>query len=286
MRLLHIDKERVELAARTEVCRYMGRLAAVAEYLAKRAMMKGVTLAVSYERTIFGKAVHVWVSFRLLHTTLDEKETVKYIVTRARTLEKILDFLKRELEKHGIYCEVKSRVSTGPGPEILAATMMAEFTVVDVDVDKILAKPFLRWIVFGGTDTTTGMMPAGDIKAVETETLIEYERGAEDRGVKETVGAAAEGGGEEAAVDTGPAAISHREAAERGCVKLHQAVLRYRVPLAILLRLAMEGRIRAYSGVDENGKPAVYVVEEDVKEIAKYIRVEEEETEREEEDGG
>jgi hypothetical protein len=48
----------------------------------------------------------------------------------------------------------------------------------------------------------------------------------------------------------------------------------------------MEGRIRAYSGVDENGKPAVYVVEEDVREIAKYIRVEEGKAEGEERDGG
>jgi hypothetical protein len=279
MRLLHIDKERVELAARTEVCRYMGRLAAIAEYLAKRAIMKGVTLAVSYERTIFGKAVHVWVSFRLLHTTLDEKETVKYIVTRARTLEKVLDFLKRELEKHGIYCEVKSRVSTGPEPEILAATMMAEFTVVDVDVNKILAKPYLRWIVFGGTDTTTGMIPAGDIKAAETETLIEYERGGEVVPAEEDLGAAAEGGGKEEPAAAGPNLIGPREAAERGYLRLSRAVLKYNVPLYVLIRLALDGRIDALQGVDESGAPALYVREEDVKEVAKYIRLEEKEGE-------
>jgi hypothetical protein len=286
MRLLHIDKERVELAARTEVCRYMGRLAAIAEYLAKRAMMKGVTLAVSYERTIFGKAVHVWVSFRLLHTTLDEKETVKYIVTRARTLEKVLDFLKRELEKHGIYCEVRSRVSTGPGPEILAATMMAEFTVVDVDVNKILAKPFLRWIVFGGTDTTTGMIPAGDIKAVETETLIEYERGGEVAFAEEDLRAAAEGGGEEAAHAAGPHPVGPREAAERGYLRLSAAVLKYNVPLYVLVKLALDGRIEVLEGVDEKGAPALYVKESDVKEVAKYIRLEEKEGEEGEESGG
>ena len=286
MRQVRVDPNRVLVAARTEVCRYMGRLCQIAEYLSKRAAMKGVETAVSYERTLFGEVVYVSVSFRLLRTSLDEKETVKYLVTRARALEKVLDFIKRELEEHGIACEVRSRVTTGPNPEVLVATMSAEFRVVDVDVNKILSKPFLRALVLSGSQTNVGMMRAGDIKAIETETLIEHERGAEDRGVEEVVGAAAEGGGEEAAVDTGPAAISHREAAERGCVKLHQAVLKYRVPLAILLRLAMEGRIRAYNGVDENGKPAVYVVEEDVKEIAKYIRVEEGKAEGEEGNGG
>jgi hypothetical protein len=264
----------------------MGRLCQIAEYLSKRAAMKGVETAVSYERTLFGDNVYVSVSFRLLRTSLDEKGTVKYLVTRARALEKVLDFIKRELEEHGITCEVRSQVTTGPSPEILVATMSAEFRVVDVDVNKILSKPFLRALVLGGSQTNVGMMRSADIKAVETETLIEYERGVEDRGVEEVVGAAPEGGGEETVIDTGLAAVSHREAAERGCIKLHQAVLKYRVPLAILMRLAMEGRIRAYSGVDEYGKPAVYVVEEDVKEIAKYIRVEEEKAEGEEEDGG
>ncbi|MCC6051003.1 MAG: hypothetical protein LM580_09870, partial [Thermofilum sp.] len=197
LRQLNVDPNRVTVAARTEVCRYMGRLCQIAEYLSKRAAMKGVETAVSYERTLFGDVVYVSVSFRLLRTSLDEKETVKYLVTRARTLEKILDFIKRELEEHGITCEVRSRVTTGPNPEILVATMSAEFKVVDVDVNKILSKPFLRTLVFGGSQTTIGMARAGDIKAVETETLIEYERGAEDRGVEEVVGAAPERGGEE-----------------------------------------------------------------------------------------
>jgi len=167
LRQLRIDPNRVLVAARTEVCRYMGRLCQIAEYLSKRAAMKGVETAVSYERTLFGDNVYVSVSFRLLRTSLDERETVKYLVTRARALEKVLDFIKRELEEHGITCEVRSRVTTGPNPEILVATMSAEFRVVDVDVNKILSKPFLRALVLGGSQTNVGMMRAGDIKAVE-----------------------------------------------------------------------------------------------------------------------
>jgi nucleotide-binding universal stress UspA family protein len=283
MYLQRIDKERVELAARTEVCRYMSRLAAVAEYLAKRAMMRGVTLAVSYERTVFGKSVHVWVSFRLLHSTLDEKETVKYVVTRARALEKVLNFLKRELEKHGIHCEVRSRVTTGPGPEVLAATMVAEFVVVDVDVNKILSKPYLRWIVFGGTDTTVGMMPAGDIKAVEAETLIEYERGGETVPAEEDLRDSAEGGGEEEPAGAGLDLIGPREAAEGGYLRLSEAALRYGVPLGVLMRLVLEGRIEYRYGVDSKGAPAMYVKEEEVREVARYFKSG---TEKEGEGGG
>jgi len=286
LRQVRIDPNRVLVAARTEVCRYMGRLCQIAEYLSKRAAMKGVETAVSYERTLFGDVVYVSVSFRLLRTSLDEKETVKYLVTRARALEKVLDFIKRELEEHGITCEVRSRVTTGPNPEILVATMSAEFRVVDVDVNKILSKPFLRALVLGGSQTNVGMMRAGDIKAVETETLIEYERGVEDRGVEEVVGAAPEGGGEETAHAAGSNLVGPREAAERGYLRLSRAVLKYNVPLYVLVKLALDGRIEILEGVDEKGAPALYVKEGDVREVAKYIKLEEKEDGQGEEGGG
>jgi nucleotide-binding universal stress UspA family protein len=276
---VRVDPNRVLVAARTEVCRYMGRLCQIAEYLSKRAAMKGVETAVSYERTLFGDNVYVSVSFRLLRTSLDEKETLKYLVTRARALEKVLDFIKRELEEHGITCEVRSRVTTGPSPEVLVATMSAEFRVVDVDVNKILSKPFLRALVLGGSQTNVGMMRSADIKAVETETLIEYERGGEVVPAEEDLGAAAEGGGEEEPAAAGSHPVGPREAAERGYLRLSRAVLKYNVPLYVLVRLALDGRIETLQGVDENGVPALYVKEEDVKEVAKYIRLEEKEGE-------
>ena len=285
-RQLRVDPNRVLKAARTEVCRYMGRLAQIAEYLAKRAAMKGVDTAVSYERTLFGDNVYASVSFRLLRTSLDEKETVKYLVTRARALEKVLDFIKRELEEHGIFCEVRSRVTTGPSPEVLVATMSAEFRVVDVDVNKILSKPFLRALVLGGSQTNVGMMRAGDIKAVETETLIEYERGGEVASAEENIRAIAEGGGEEEPSAAGSHPVGPREAAERGYLRLSRAVLKYNVPLYALTRLALDGRIEAVHGVDEKGAPALYVKEDDVREVAKYIRLEEKEAGQGGENGG
>jgi len=60
---------------------------------------------------------------------------------------------------------------------------------------------------------------------------------------------------------------------------LSRAVLKYNVPLYVLVRLVLDGRIETLQGVDENGVPALYVKEEDVKEVAKYIRLEEKEGE-------
>jgi hypothetical protein len=63
-------------------------------------------------------------------------------------------------------------------------------------------------------------------------------------------------------------------------------VLRYNVPLYVLVRLALDGRIETLHGVDEKGAPAIYVKESDVREVAKYIRLEEKEGEEGEESGG
>ena len=52
---------------------------------------------------------------------------------------------------------------------------------------------------------------------------------------------------------------------------MHEAVLRYRVPLQLLYKLVQSGRVRGYAGFDERGKPALYVVEEDVKEVLKHL---------------
>jgi acyl-CoA synthetase (NDP forming) len=67
---------------------------------------------------------------------------------------------------------------------------------------------------------------------------------------------------------------------------LSRAVLKYNVPLYVLARLALDGRIEAVHGVDEKGAPAIYVKEDDVREVAKYIRLEEKESVEGGENGG
>jgi hypothetical protein len=282
MRQVQIDPETVQRAAKAELCRNLGKLVPVAEFLAKRAMGKGIYLAVSYDRALFDNSARVTVQFRLQRSDLDEKTTIKYLRGRARTIEKFLDVVKNDLADEGIHCEVKKWTHLGPGPEVTIATVVADVTITKVDVEKIFSRPNLRLYFLHATNMFVGGKRSALIKQLEAEAGWEIERGVEGGSVEEAVGVASEGGGEEAALDTGIAAISHREAVERGCIKLHQAVLRYGVPLIVLTRLAMEGRIRAYNGIDENGKPAFYVVEEDVKEVAKYIRI----AEREESEGG
>jgi hypothetical protein len=286
MRQVQIDPETVQRAAKAELCRNLGKLVPVAEFLAKRAMGKGIYLAVSYDRALFDNSARVTVQFRLQRSDLDEKTTIKYLRGRARTIEKFLDVVKNDLADEGIHCEVKKWTHLGPGPEVTIATVVADVTITKVDVEKIFSRPNLRLYFLHATNMFVGGKRSALIKQLEAEAGWEVERGVEDSGVEEAVGAASEGGGEEAAHDTGLIAISHREAVERGCIKLHQAVLRYGVPLIVLTRLAMEGRIRAYNGIDERGKPAFYVVEEDVKEVAKYIRIVESKESGGGEDGG
>lgn len=67
---------------------------------------------------------------------------------------------------------------------------------------------------------------------------------------------------------------------------MSRAVLKYNVPLYALTRLALDGRIEAVHGVDEKGAPALYVKEDDVREVAKYIRLEEKEAGQGGENGG
>jgi len=286
MRRVQINPETLQRAVRAELCRNLGKLVPVAEYLAKRAMAKGVYLAVSYDRALFDDRARVTVTFRLQRSEMDEKSTIKYLKVRARTIEKFLDVIRKDLAKEGVHCEVKSWMYLGPGPEVSSATVVADVSIVKVDPAKIYSRPNLRLTFFHATNIHVAGKRSALIKQLEAEAGWEVERGVEGGSVEEAVGAASEGGGEEAAHDTGIVAISHREAVERGCIKLHQAVLRYGVPLIVLTRLAMEGRIRAYNGVDERGKPAFYVVEEDVKEVAKYIRIVESKESGGGEDGG
>jgi hypothetical protein len=269
-----------------EIQRQLAKYIAWSAFLARRAARVGVWIAPSVELSWLDNAVQATIMFRLQRTEVDTKKTRAMMVSRLTVARRLLRYVLKMLKDEGVEVAAEERfhVSSSEVPETVSATFVLR--LLKVDAEKFLGKMTRRWRIVYESRSNVGGLRVSTLKAEETSALIEYERRTEDRGVEEAVGAAAEGGGEETVIDTGPAAISHREAAERGCVKLHQAALRYRVPLVVLLRLAMEGRIRAYSGVDENGKPAVYVVEEDVREIAKYIRVEEGKAEGEERDGG
>jgi predicted NUDIX family NTP pyrophosphohydrolase len=58
------------------------------------------------------------------------------------------------------------------------------------------------------------------------------------------------------------------ELGREGWIRMHEAVLKYGVPLATLLRLAREGRIQALFGSDG----ALYVLEKEVERVAEWWR--------------
>ena len=276
MKAESVVEEALKLAALWEVCRSLGRLVPVAEYLAKRVVLKGVFLAVSYERFVYGGAARATVTFRLIQSNLDEKSTQKYIRVRARALQKFLSVIKKDLEKKGVRCEMKSWLNWEFGPGIAYAAVHVEAVPVEIDAAKVLSTKMRRIALLYGAHMHVSGVRSSFIKQMEAAAAWEDERGAALGAVPEVVGAAEEGGGEEAAGGAGADIVSDREAAERGYVKMHEAVLKYGVPLVQLARLVEKGAVRGFISLDEKRRPAVFVKEEDVKRIAELLKTGEE----------
>ena len=167
----------------------------------------------------------------MIRSELDEQATQKYVRVRARALQKFLSVIERDLEKKGIRCEMKTWLSWEFGPGIAYAVVHVEAAPVEIDAAKVLPSKVRRSELLYNTRTYVGGVRSSFIKQMEAEAVWEDERGGEAPLAKEAMGAAEEGGGEEAAGGAGVAPLGYREAVERGCVRLHEAVLRYRVPL-------------------------------------------------------
>jgi len=276
MRGRAVGEEMLELAALWEVCRSLGRLVPVAEYLAKRAAMKGVFLAVSYERFLYGSTARATVTFRLIQSNLDEKSTLKYVRVRARALQKFLSVIKKDLEKKGIRCDMKTWLNWEFGPGIAYAAVHVEAVPAEIDAARIFSSKMRRCALLYGAPAFVGGVRSSFIKQMEAAAAWEDERGAALAALPEVVGAAEEGGGEEAAGDTGVDIVSDREAAERGYVRMHEAVLKYGVPLVRLAQLVEKGAVRSFISLDEKRRPAIFVKEEDVKRVAELLKTGEE----------
>jgi hypothetical protein len=262
-----------------EIQRQLARYIAWSAFLARRAARVGVWIAPSVELCWLDNAVQATIMFRLQKTEVDEKTTRKIMITRIAVAKRLLRFILNMLKKEGIEVAVDERysVSSSSEPESVAITFVLK--PVKVDASKILGSLSRRWRIVYESQSWVGGLHVSTLKAEESGALIEYERRGETFAAEEDLGAAAEGGGEETAYAPGSHPVGPREAAERGYLRLSRAVLKYNVPLYVLVRLALDGRIEALQGVDENGAPALYVKEEDVKEVAKYIRLEEKEGE-------
>jgi hypothetical protein len=269
-----------------EIQRQLAKYIAWSAFLARRAARVGVWIAPSVELSWLDNAVQATIMFRLQRTEVDTKKTRAMMVSRLTVARRLLRYVLKMLKDEGIEVAAEERfhVSSSEVPETVSATFVLR--LLKVDAEKFLGKMTRRWRIVYESRSNVGGLRVSTLKAEETSALIEYERGGETVPTEENLRAIAEGGGEEEPAAAGPHPVGPREAAERGYLRLSKAVLKYNVPLYVLIRLALDGRIDALQGVDENGAPALYVKEEDVKEVAKYIRLEEKEGEEGGESGG
>jgi hypothetical protein len=269
-----------------EIQRQLAKYIAWSAFLARNAARIGAWIAPSVELSWLDNAVQTTITFRLQRTEVDERRTRAIMLTRLHVARRLLGHVLKMLEDEGIKVAVDERmaVSSSQVPEMVSATFVLR--LLDVDAVKFLGKATKKWRIVYESRSTVGGLHVSTLKAEETSALIEYERGGEVAPSEEDLRAAAEGGGEEEHAAAGSDLIGPREAAERGYLRLSAAVLKYNVPLHVLMRLALDGRIEYRYGVDEGGAPAMYVREEEVREVAKYIRFEGKQGKEGEESGG
>jgi hypothetical protein len=261
-RRVKIDEELFERVVVGEVCLKMGRVTSVAEYLAKRAMVRGIKLAVGYDRTVIGRTVHLAVTFRLLESLLDAKETKRYLVARARALAHYLGSIVKLLDREGIKCKLETQIQIGPLPNPSYAGVLATFTIESVDADTLLGKKNIRQLIFWELRRTFGGEKSSFIKLLEElaegELERERERGAGDTYFEEAAGEAGEGGAEGVLHGAGAGGEGAAEVlgaaggggAGEGWIRVIDAVAEFEVPLAHLLALIKEGRIEGRVGPD------------------------------------
>jgi hypothetical protein len=269
-----------------EIQRQLAKYIAWSAFLARRAARVGVWIAPSVELSWFDNAVQATIMFRLQRTEVDARRTRQMMVSRLTVARRLLRYVLKMLKEEGVEVAAEERfsISSSEVPETVSATFVLR--LLKVDAEKFLGKMTRRWRIVYESRSNVGGLHVSTLKAEETNALIEYERGGETLPTEKDLRAAAEGGGEEEPPAAGPHPVGPREAAERGYLRLSKAVLKYNVPLYVLVKLALDGRVEVLQGVDEKGAPALYVKESDVREVAKYIRLEEKEGEKGEESGG
>jgi len=277
------DRERkLYSIAKWELQKFAMRYIAWMGYFVRCAARAGVYIAISSDVHYTGTGIGVELTLRLQETSLSDRKTKWWMETRAKIAERLIEYAVRKLKDEGIKVVVSKSINMNLPhvpryreaivPESIKIS--SEFRITGIDEAMLFSSRDARQRRLYETHGLAGREKPSNLKALGAEVFYEYERGIEDSGFEEDMGAVEEGGGREEYENGGLDIISHREALERGCLKAKDATEKYGVPLMVLIKLALDGRIRGYHGVDENGKPAFYVVEEDVKEIAKYFKPE------------
>jgi hypothetical protein len=246
----------LEELALYEVRAQLLKLAAWMEFFARRWWKRGVWVATGAELAWLDGSVQLSLSFRVQRSDNGWEGAEKALRTLRRLSEKSLENLRRILSEEGI--EVEARPAGSFGWDQSSSYLRLDYHVrpVKVDAGKLAGPKGRRWRLKGDSVTWCGGERTSRLKALEAETLLELEP-------PPSAGTESEVPEEE-------------ELRAEGWIRLHEAVQRYGVPLAALEGLIREGRIQALHSLaqDRKGKmqPAVYVLEEEVKKLADWLR--------------
>jgi hypothetical protein len=237
------ERDLSELAV-YEIRSQLARVSAQAEFYARRASRKGLWIAFSCELSWLDGAARLSLGFRVQKGEVEAERARKFLEKRIKLVERLLEGVCERLREEGVEVQVDKNANLVWGTYPLYASVEAVVRPVKVEEERFLGVKGRRWRVVGDSETWVGGVRTSELKALEAEVELEGE-------VPE-------------AVASGEAA----QAPEGKWIRLHEAVLKYGVPLAVLSKLAEEGKIQSHYDVDEKGKPALYVNEEEVKRIA------------------
>lgn len=277
------EEETLRQAVLAEMQREASRLAALSMWLARRAFRAGVTMRVFTDVYWVGESVHLTVTFQLMESKLDARRTRMWMDTRLNVFKRLLAFINHKLEERGIRCDVdfnysrRAKGTKGAVPETL--TLEVTFVPVRVDVDRLLRTPAVRRLVVSETNTSVEYVKTSFLKSLETEEMIEYERGAGNTDLEEAGGHAEGGGGEEGLHPAGAGGLGAGGAGEgvegggagEGWIRLIDAVQTFGVPLLLVDSLIRQGRMEAKKLPGPDGVPMTWVKVEDVKKLKEVL---------------
>jgi hypothetical protein len=241
------ERDLSELAV-YEIRSQLARVANQAEFYARRASRKGLWIAFTCELSWLDGAARLSLGFRVQKGEVEAERARKFLEKRIKLVERLLENAALKLREEGVEVQVDKHANLVWGSYPLYASVEAVVKPVKVEEERLLGVKGRRWRVVGDSETWVGGVRTSELKALEAE--VELEEAAEKLDEEEP----------------------EEELGREGWIRLHEAVLKYGVPLAVLSKLAEEGRIQVLYGVerDRKGKAQLvhYVKEEEVKRIA------------------
>jgi len=259
-------------AALREVHRQAARLPQLAAYMVRRAHRYGVRIHLSSELGWTGDGVSLTITFRLQDSDVDMVNTDRSMRSRERVMWKLVDYIEARLLDVGVVCDVDKHVVRREGRQLELIQLEVSFRLRDVVLARAVnaARRCLR--IGLESETRTGWLRSAFLNYLDAAAVREVVGGAEAGPPEEAGGVAEEGGGEEGAVGAGAGHPGAGEGAEGGWMRVHEAIMKYGVPLSVLWRKLAEGAVRSYVEPGPGWKPRIYVSAEDVEALAESLR--------------